>query len=106
MISSCVAPSPTLISGDGERSARPPEAHVALMLIGVKIPPVSAWATMFRNECCVSTFETPLGHCASVESGFRGTSPHSQPAAQYWRPSPLPGWKAVWIVEWLHAGSA
>src|SRR5260370_15416087 len=106
MISSCVAPSPTFMCGAVRSSARPADAQVALILIGEKMPPVRPATTMFRNECCVSTLETPLRHCAMVDTGLGGTRPQSQPAAQSCLTNAVPAGRPVWIVAWEQAGRA
>src|SRR5205823_7594066 len=70
------------------------------------MPPVKPATTMFRNECTVSTFDTPPGQRAIVETGGGGTRPHSQPDAQLSVTTPDPAAKPVLIVAWKQAGSA
>src|SRR5437667_12824140 len=81
-ICSGVASAPTsMVGAVGETDARPPSAHVTLMLIGVKMSRVKNATNWLTKLSCVSIFAAPWEHCEAVATVLGGTSPKIQPAA-------------------------
>src|SRR5439155_1136852 len=100
-ICSGVASAPTsMVGAVGETDARPPSAHVTLMLIGVKMSRVKNATNWLTKLSCVSIFAAPCEHCEAVATVLGGTSPKIQPAANDFSTTWAEGFRPVSTVAW------
>src|SRR5437667_4202969 len=98
-ICSGVASAPTsMVGAVGETDARPPSAHVTLMLIGVKMSRVKNATNWLTKLSCVSIFAAPCEHCEAVATVLGGRSPKIQPAANDFSTTWAEGFRPVSTV--------